>query len=176
MPLSEREVEAKGRDLQKAAASPNSTATVLSILGDLRKGVEATESLLRKTKMGLIVGRLRQHSDKTVQRQASELVGKWKTDVGSKRNSGASTPKPVANGGSPAPSGNGAAASAKGKARLVVPKEKRNAKEDGIKWQLTGNQTRDNCLKLMYDGLAFMSEEGRLQNALYKLRLIRLLT
>jgi transcription elongation factor S-II len=163
MPLNESDVNAKGRDITKAASSPNSTPTVLALLADLRNGVEASESLLRKTKIGLIIGRLRQHSDKTVQRQAHELIQKWKADVGGKRSSGASTPKPGANGdASPAPAANRASTpSSKGKAKLVVPKEKRNAKEDGVKWQLTGNATRDACLKLMYDGLAFMSEEGK---------------
>ena len=45
---------------------------------------------------------------------------------------------------------------------LKVDPEKRNSKADEVETAVTGNQTRDGCVKLMYDGLAFMSEESRI--------------
>ena len=45
---------------------------------------------------------------------------------------------------------------------LTVDPAKRNSVTDNISTAVTGNQTRDACVKLMYDGLAFMSEEGML--------------
>lgn len=160
-----QEIDVKGRDLAKAGNSANASTTIISILNDLRENVQATEELLRRTRIGLIVGRLRTNPDKVIQRQATELVGKWKAVVRPKGSSGASTPKPRPNGAaSPLPPSTASpttTSATKGKAKLTVPKEQRNAKTDGIKWELTGNATRNAWLKAMYDGLAFMSEEGR---------------
>jgi transcription elongation factor S-II len=41
-----------------------------------------------------------------------------------------------------------------------VDPEKRNTKADGVDHQVTGNAVRDGCVKLMYDGIAFMSTES----------------
>jgi transcription elongation factor S-II len=112
--------------------------------------------LLRSTKIGVIVNRLKAHKDPAVAKQAGEVVSKWRMDVKKAGASGASTPRPVANGtSSPAPS---PVPAIKAKSKLLVPPEKRNSREDKVNTALTGNQVRDSCLKLMYDGLAFMTE------------------
>ena len=153
-----KEVELKGKAITKAFASGDPPPVILGLLDELRKGVQASEEILRSTKIGVTVNKLRQHKDPNVTRQASELVAKWRIDV--KKNaaagSGTSTPK-VQNGlSSPARS----PAPAKMKAKHNVPPEKRNAKVDKVDTKVTGSPTRDNCLKLMYDGLAFMSEDS----------------
>ena len=43
----------------------------------------------------------------------------------------------------------------------TVPPETRNHKTDKVNYQITGNDTRDACVRLMYDGLAFMSEDSK---------------
>lgn len=156
MPMDSKEVELKGKALTKAATGGDPSSTVLSILEELRRGVQASEDLLRSTKIGVIVNKLKTHKDPAVAKQASEVVAKWRMDVKKAGSSGASTPRPVANGmSSPAPS---PVPANKAKPKLLVPPEKRNSREDKVNTALTGNQVRDNCLKLMYDGLAFMSE------------------
>jgi transcription elongation factor S-II len=166
MPLDAKAVELKGRELTKAADSSTADAsTILRFLGELRSGVVASEQLLRSTKIGVTVNKLKQHSNAQVKSSAAELVLKWRNDVkrgASGAPSGASTPKPAAattsavkDGVSPKVGGNAAVK------RPDVPKEKRNTKTDGVKWQVTGSETRDSCVKLMYDGLAFMSEDGK---------------
>ncbi|KAF2674208.1 transcription elongation factor [Microthyrium microscopicum] len=178
MALTNREVEQKGRDLAKASTATDANERITSLLADLRKGVVASEELLRSTKIGIVVNKFKSHSDKAIARQAQELVGKWRVDVRGRTASGpqsgtasgASTPRPGGLGvgahlnGSVSPAARMSSPAAgvvvaKGKSKSSAPKEKRNAKEDGVKWQLTDNATRDSCLKLMYDGLAFMSEE-----------------
>jgi transcription elongation factor S-II len=168
MPLDAKSVEQRGRDLTKAAESGMSdSAAVLRILSELRGGVAASDSLLRSTKIGMIVNKLKKHPNPQVIKQADELVLKWRNDmrrlgranvpVGGGTASGASTPRPGGNVSSPAAA---AVVSPKQK-RPDVPKEKRNSKTDGVNWKVTGNETRDNCVKLMYDGLAFMSEDRK---------------
>jgi transcription elongation factor S-II len=168
MPLDAKAVEQRGRDLTKAASSGASdSAAVLRILSELRTGVAATDTLLRTTKIGMTVNRLKNHPNSQVVKQADELVLKWRNDMrrlGRKGGdaSGASTPRPSANIKSSSPAGAAAAAEASPKAkRPNVPKEKRNSKTDGVNWKVTGNDTRDNCVKLMYDGLSFMSEDRK---------------
>jgi len=153
-----KEVELKGKALTKAAAGGDPSATLISLLEELRRGVQASEDLLRSTRIGVIVNKLKNHKDPAVAKQAGEVVSKWRTDI-KKAGGGSSvsTPRLAANGtSSPAPS---PAPANKPKQKHSVPPEKRNSKEDKVNTALTGNQVRDNCLKLMYDGLAFMSEE-----------------
>jgi len=112
---------------------------------------------LRQTKIGVHVNKLRQNSDAQVARTAATLVNKWKTDV--KRtpttaaSSGTNSPAPAAK-SSPAP------AASKAKSEPHGDPEKRNSVSDKIDCGVTGNQTRDACIKLMYDGLAFMSPDA----------------
>jgi transcription elongation factor S-II len=165
MAFSTKEVELKGRALNKAVAGGDHSSTILSILDELRRGVSASAELLRNTKIGMIVNKLRQHKDPIVAKMASELVKKWRSDV-SKRTNGseASTPKAL--------SGDAAAGDAKKRAengtkkgvdkwKSSVALEKRNSKTDGVDTSgTTKSETRDSCVKLMYDGLAFLAEEG----------------
>jgi transcription elongation factor S-II len=170
MALSTKEIELKGRALSKATASGDPSSTILSLLEDLRRGVVASEDILRTTKIGVSVNKLKQHKDPAVARNAGELVSKWRSDIRSKGHGANSTPtstpkvgtgtaqkselnSPASKLASPAPAAPGV------KAKHTVPKDKRNSKLDGVDVAVTGNATRDACVKLMYDGLAFMSEE-----------------
>ena len=123
------------------------------------------EEILRSSKIGVIVNKLRQNKDPAVGRLAGELVGKWKKDVDKAKgldakHAGAKASPAVKNSNgtvSPAPAQS--PAPSKKKSKSSVPPDKRNADADGVKTELIGNKTRDGCLKLMYNGLAFMSEE-----------------
>jgi len=171
MSLTAPEVTRLGSDLQKAsAAEPDA---VLKILTQLRKDVTASEDLLRTTKIGITVNKFKTHKDPQIARAAGEVVAKWRRDVksgaatagkgggASPAESGKSTPvggTPVKEGGG---AGNGANGngSGSGSFKVNVPLEKRSSVTDKIDTDRTGNKIRDSCLKLMYDGLANMSEE-----------------
>ena len=150
----------RGDSIAKAYAGGEPAANLLGLLGDLRKGVRATEDLLRSTRIGVTVNKLRQHKDPAVAKEATELVSKWRTDVGKNRGSGAGTPKQGNGTSSPAPAASPAPPKAKPK-HSVAP-ENRTFKTDKVDWKVTGNETRDSCLSLMYNGLAYMSEERKL--------------
>jgi transcription elongation factor S-II len=164
-----------GKQIQKAIESGDSGESLLNILQPLTKWT-ATEDLLRQSKIGVIVSKLRQQKDPKVVEQASKLVNKWKQDVNAskKRAGGSGSPAPSAAAAAAksnaATNGKSSGASSPAPPAAAVKKEqpkkstadpaKRNSAVDGISTAVTGNQTRDACVKLMYDGLAFMSEEG----------------
>ena len=148
-----KEIEERGRQLIKATQDGDPAATLLTLLDGL-KGWTATEKLLRQTKIGVSVNKLRQNSDAQVARTASTLVNKWKADV-------KKTPATATSSGtnSPAPAKSSPAPGNKSKTEHHGDPEKRNSVSDKVNCNVTGNQTRDACVKLMYDGLAFMSTE-----------------
>lgn len=156
-----KDIEERGKQLAKAASGGDPPATLLALLDGL-KGWTATEKLLRQTKIGVHVNKLRQNSDAQVARTAATLVNKWKTDVkrspATAASSGTNSPAPAKS--SPAPAAAAAAAAAKPKSEPHGDPEKRNSVSDKVDCAVTGNQTRDACIKLMYDGLAFMSPDG----------------
>ncbi|GAM82681.1 hypothetical protein ANO11243_006630 [Dothideomycetidae sp. 11243] len=154
-----KDIEDRAKQIAKASGEGDPPATLVALLEPL-KSWTATEKLLRQTNIGRTMGKLRQHKDANVARIATSLVNKWKSDV----------KKP----GSPAPASKTASANTNGtsspaatptprgdapKSKFSGNPEKRNTATDGVKFQVTGNQTRDACVKLMYDGLAFLSEE-----------------
>lgn len=163
-----KEIERRTRDLGKA--TNESPSTLLSILADLSKNVVATEEILRSTKVGKVVNRLKIHKDPAVARASADLVTKWKKDMkgetsGKKAGEGAATA--TAQDGKSNASGEASGVPQKdGEKRADgkgfqsgVPLDQRSSKTDGMKTDVTGNTIRDSCLMLMYDGLANMSEE-----------------
>ncbi|EFR02198.1 transcription elongation factor S-II [Nannizzia gypsea CBS 118893] len=153
-----KEIELKSKALTKAAASGESSATIVSLLKELQKGIQPTEDLLRSTKIGIIVNRLKQHKAPDVARLASEIVSKWRAEVNKQKK----TASPVAS-DSPKPSSNGngtpaSAANDKPQSSTVHP-DKRSWKADQVNTAVTGVKARDSCLGLMYDGLCLGSTE-----------------
>lgn len=160
MAMDAKEIEFRGKAIGKAIQENEPGASVLKLLNDLKTGVHATEDLLRQTRIGVTINRLRTHKDPAVQRLATELVSKWRDEVKKVSKKGAPAKVAAANGSaSPAPpSGTASPAPSQAKKKHDVPADKRNHKTDKVKYQVTGNEARDSCVRLMYDGLAFMSE------------------
>ncbi|KZV98902.1 transcription elongation factor [Exidia glandulosa HHB12029] len=144
------------KDLQ-AAIEPKDLIDVLNLL---KKNVKATETLLRETKAGLAVGKLRTHASPEVSELAKAVVKKWKGEVDAakgsspKHNQAASTPaksttptivakaSPVAAAASPTTPGPLSASAV------------RSTKTDGVKLPTTGDKVRDKCIEMVYDALA----------------------
>ncbi|KAF2869336.1 transcription elongation factor S-II [Massariosphaeria phaeospora] len=154
-----KEVELRGRSITKALSDGEPSASLIKLLTDLKGGVNATEELLRQTKIGVTVNRLRQHKDPAVSKFAHELVSKWRDEVNKQKKKGPAVRAAAANGkSSPAPQ-SGTASPAPSKKKHTVDPEKRNHKTDKVEYRVTGEEARDACVRLMYDGLAFMSDE-----------------
>ncbi|WFD36816.1 RNA-binding ribosome biosynthesis protein mak21 [Malassezia cuniculi] len=144
-----------GRQLAKAA-SESRTEDVLAVLKQLKTSVEPTEEIIRATKIGVGVGKLRTHNDSRVSDLAKELVKLWKTQVekqrressqkDKKRPSAAETP----------------AASTASKESAAAPAAA--ASSDGkvnIDFEVLHDKTRNACLKLLYGSLEIESSFDR---------------
>jgi transcription elongation factor S-II len=165
MALDVKAVTAKRNDLDKAIKDNAPASGILKLLNELKTGVVPSEKLLRETKIGVSVNKLRSHKDPNVTKLATETVTSWRNAMQKLKGSGgssggASTPKPAANGtASPAAASPGVKSERKA---FAGDPAKRNAAGDKVEWKVTGDAVRDGCLKLMYDGLAHMSTEREL--------------
>lgn len=151
-----REIDAKAKTLTKAATSNEPASVILNQLKDLQKGVRATEDLLRQTRIGIIVNKFKQHKSPEVARLSSEIVSKWRTEV-NKQKQGSSAGRGAS--GSPRPMQNGTGPSTPSD-KLSVPPDQRTWKADGVDINQTGNNVRDNCTGLIYNGLCLGSTES----------------
>lgn len=125
----------------------------ISILHILKKDFKVNESILRESKAGLAVGKLRTHEAKEVSDLAKEIVKKWKNEV--ERAKGGAK---VGANGKAVPTRKGSTSVTPSTPATPVPVNGgsgfRTAKGDGAKPSSTGNVTRDKCMELIYDGLA----------------------
>ncbi|KAL1859199.1 transcription elongation factor TFIIS [Paecilomyces lecythidis] len=159
-----KEIELKSKALTKAATSNEPSANIIALLKELQKGVRPSEDLLRSTRIGIIVNKLKQHKSPDVARLSSEIVSKWRNEVNKQKASGSPAASQRAS-GSPRPATNGAASPAAATpsdkaSKLSVPPDKRSWKADGVDVGHTSNKVRDSCIGLMYDGLCLHSTEA----------------
>jgi len=128
------------KKLVKQLQSAVNEQEILDILA-LLKEKTITEGILRESKAGLAVGKLRTAQSKIVADTAKEIVKQWKTEVdrakGGAVKKAAQTPiTPTASAVKP----------------NISSASTRSAKTDGIK-PSTGDSTRDKCVELIYDAL-----------------------
>ena len=152
------------KNLQKASAENAPPNTIMALLNDLKNNLQATEELLRSTKIGVIVNRSKQHPDAGVARLASEIVKKWRDDI-QKQKGGASTPNGALKKGTASPAGTGSPAPTSNGAESKpdapkVPLDQRDYKKDKVDINRTNQATRDNCIGLIYNGLCFNSPDS----------------
>ncbi|ODQ51064.1 transcription elongation factor S-II [Saitoella complicata NRRL Y-17804] len=148
--------------LQKAVDT-GKNEEVIDIIVQLKKGVKPTEALLRDTRIGVAVGKLRTHKSDAVARAAKELVGVWRNVVKPAEAKPSPSAAATPSGKSATPSGKSATPSApmsKTNSQATTgasPSMVRNVETDGVasKVMCRDDRTRNQCIKLMYDGLAF---------------------
>jgi len=153
--------------LNAAAATEGPTAAeeCLTILKQLLKDVVATEQLLKETKVGVAVSKLRNHSSKEVVDLSKVIVKKWKGEihVTEKPKSKPTSGKPSAiksenPSGTASPSGRETPSTPADVPRPLAPGSKpsgpRTTKSDGITISTLGDKVRDKCLEMVYDALA----------------------
>lgn len=130
-----KEIELKSHALLKAATLNEPSETIIRILKDLQERVRPTADLLRSTRIGITVNKLRQHSSREVGSLAIEIVSKWRSEINQQTKARES---PVRN----------------------VPLDKRTWKTDGVDIKSTSNNVRDNCIGLLYNGLCHNTTES----------------
>lgn len=102
----------------------------------------------------MIIAKQRQNADKEISNLALSIVQKWKKAVEEEKNKrgGSSTPRPRV--ASPPAT---AAAGMQEESWKGTDPAKRKFESDGVDIKRTGSPTRDNCVGLIYNGLAFNS-------------------
>ncbi|KAK2811995.1 hypothetical protein FQN50_001703 [Emmonsiellopsis sp. PD_5] len=157
-----KEIEFKSKALTKAATSGETPATLISLLKELQKGVRPTEDLLRSTKIGIIVNKLKQHKSPDVARLSSEIVSRWRSEVNKQKAAAGSPSASQRSSDSPkqTPNGTGSPAASDKMSKSTVPPDRRSWKADQITLSHTQNKSRDSCIGLIYDGLCLNSTES----------------
>ncbi|KAG5921071.1 hypothetical protein E4U42_005998 [Claviceps africana] len=164
--MDQRELESRVKALTKSVAANEAPENAIKLLELLKKDARPTEEMLRATKAGVFIGRLRANPNKDIARAASELVIKWKKLVEaekkqkSKLGSPSSAPasSPGAASGS-ASSGGGATPAGPKKAFTGNPETRRHETE-GVDIQRTESKVRNSCIGLIYNGIAYLSGES----------------
>ncbi|PGH09642.1 transcription elongation factor S-II [Polytolypa hystricis UAMH7299] len=155
-----KEIEVRSKALTKAATSGEPPANIVAILRDLQKGVRPTEDLLRSTKIGIIVNKLKQHKSPEIARLSSEIVSRWRNEVNKQKAAlSPSASQRSSNSPKQTPNGTASPAGSDKLAKSTVPPDKRSWKADQITINQTHNKIRDSCIGLMYDGLCLKSTE-----------------
>ncbi|KAM0455200.1 hypothetical protein ACHAO4_004076 [Trichoderma viride] len=162
--MDQRELESRVKALTKVVAANEPPENALKLLETLKKDASPTEEMLRATRAGVFVGKLRSNPNKEIARAASELVIKWKKLVEQEKNSKLQkakmgSPSAPAAASPPNPSSNASSAGGAKKAFKGDP-EKRKFDTDGVSIKRTESNVRNQCIGLIYNGLAYRSIES----------------
>ncbi|KAK2683493.1 hypothetical protein RAB80_001439 [Fusarium oxysporum f. sp. vasinfectum] len=136
MPMDERELGQRIKALTKCVATNEPPENAIKLLETLKKDASPTEEMLRATRAGVFVGKLRSNSNKDIARAAAELVNKWKKLVEQEKHS----KLPGASG-----------------AKYKGDIEKRKYETDNVNVKRTDSSVRNSCIGLIYNGLAYRS-------------------
>ncbi|PCD45998.1 hypothetical protein AU210_001415 [Fusarium oxysporum f. sp. radicis-cucumerinum] len=132
MPMDERELGQRIKALTKCVAANEPPENAIKLLETLKKDASPTEEMLRATRAGVFVGKLRSNSNKDIARAAAELVNKWKKLVEQEKHS-------------------------KLRAKYKGDIEKRKYETDNVNVKRTDSSVRNSCIGLIYNGLAYRS-------------------
>ncbi|CAJ2500200.1 Uu.00g030530.m01.CDS01 [Anthostomella pinea] len=166
--MDQRELESHVKALHKAAQANEPPANLLTLLDTLKKDARPTEEMLRVTRAGLVVGKLRSNQSRDVARAAGEIVGLWRKYVEAEKKAKGLGPSAAGKArGSASPAATKSASPAPSKPAAPGAKkmydgdtEKRNLKADKVDIERTGSKIRNNCIGLIYNGLAYRSQES----------------
>ncbi|KAF4465497.1 transcription elongation factor S-II [Fusarium albosuccineum] len=158
--MDERELASRVKALTKCVAANEPPENAIKLLESLKKDASPSEEMLRATRAGVFVGKLRSNSNKEIARAAAELVNKWKKLVEQEKNSklhkakmGSPAPAPTS---SPVPPPSSSSSSSAKKTFKGDP-EKRKYDTDNVDIKRTDSTVRNQCIGLIYNGLAFRS-------------------
>lgn len=139
MSMSNADVISAGSSLQKSLENQNYKAA-LEVLNQLSSDLIATDTILKETKIGLAVGKLRKHENKRVAEVSSEIVKKWKLQIDTAKARNGSSNGPTSDSSKTRPP--------------------RTAELDRVDTTKAEHPVRNNCVKLIYNGLAVDAESS----------------
>ncbi|KAI0895571.1 transcription elongation factor [Annulohypoxylon nitens] len=161
--MDQRELETRIKALHKAHQSNEPASNLIAFLETLR-AASPTEEMLRTTKAGIVIGKMRSNPNREVAKVAGEVVAKWKKGIEAEKRAKGLHPNKAAQKGSVSPASKAASPAPKplsgSNKAYQGDVEKRSFKTDSVKIAITGSTTRDNCIGLLYNGLAYRSRES----------------
>jgi len=141
------------REALKELEHAGNADRVVEVLTDLQDNFKPTKEVLRETKIGVAVNKLRSHADPRVSGLVKKLVSAWRETVQQQKTA---ETKPAA---SEAKAG-GAEARAEARAAPAVPSDKkRDWKTDGADTNVYSEPVRNSCIQVTYNALAIGSGE-----------------
>lgn len=104
----------------------------------------------------MVIARFQKNANKDIAKAASEIVLKWRKAIEAEKKGrdGKAKPSP-----SPAPAGSPAGKAAGGKKKFEGDAEKRSFQTEGVDTKRIGIADRDNCIGVLYNGLAYRSTD-----------------
>ncbi|CDK27707.1 unnamed protein product [Kuraishia capsulata CBS 1993] len=127
------------------------TKVILEILTSLKRDVRPTEKLLRETKVGVAVNKLRSHADPEISNLVKKIIKSWKDEVSSEKKS-----KVVKKEEPTASSASSASPAIKGE--KFQTSKARNPQNDGVSINIHENTTRNGSVGGLYTALAIDSD------------------
>ncbi|KAK3187617.1 transcription elongation factor TFIIS [Lecanicillium sp. MT-2017a] len=162
--MDQRELESRIKALNKSVAANESPDNALRLLESLKKEAAPTEEMLRATRAGVYVGKLRSNTNKDIARAAAELVTKWKKLVEQEKSSKHKTKTGSPASGtasSPAAAPTSATSTGGGSKKAYEGNpETRKYDTDKVDIKRTDSDVRNQCIGLLYNGLAYRSTES----------------
>jgi len=143
--------------LVKSLQQASSEKEIIDILQVLKKEAKISEAVLRESKAGLAVGKLRSHAAKDVSELAKEIVRMWKTAVDKEKQAAGTASKGAVKTAAPPPRKASTASMPPSTPTASSKDGARTAKNDGVSTSITGDKTRDKCIEILYDALALES-------------------
>lgn len=145
---------------------------MVDLLEVLNEGVEASEALLRETKVGVAVNKYRTHADPQVAQMAKRVIKKWKDVVSAEKKAkakggagaagaaaGTGTGTGATGAGAPVAAAAPSGATAKPKAEFIATKPRTPA-NDGVKVNFYDDSTRNGAITGIYTALGLDSTDS----------------
>lgn len=154
------EIKTHMSSLEKA----ESPEKIHEILDALQAGVKPSEKLLRETKLGIAVNKLRSHSDKEISDKVKKIIKTWKDAVSAQKEKNKAAKLKSSRSASPNDSSTSnntnstAQSTPTEKAKFTSHGKERNAKNDGVRTDIYDDKVRNSCVDLCYTSLALGSD------------------
>ncbi|KAJ6558242.1 transcription elongation factor [Mycena capillaripes] len=145
------------KKLVKQLQTASNSEDITTILRTLKKDYKVNEAILRESKAGLAVGKLRTHASKDVSDLAKEIVKQWKTEVEQAKAALSGAGKPAVGVNTAARKGSISTGPATPKTPNAPSPNVRSMASDGIPSKITEDTKRNKCIELMYDALCWDS-------------------
>lgn len=139
-----KEVKSAVASLEKS----NDDGLILKLLNVLNDGVEPTEKLLRETKVGVAVNKLRSSNNPQINSLVKKMIKNWRESVQNEKSS-KKTNQVADRNNEPSPTPQVAE-----KQENKVPKGPRNPKTDNVDTDFYDNPTRNASVSALYTALA----------------------